>query len=169
MPNVLTLVTVSAMALACGSTPATHVAPTTVAAPQPVAMPTPNETVHSIEVGQVFQGTLHGDGNVCIFVIDGSEEGPCDRFTVVAPQSGTLTVHVAWDNSAHFLGITVPRGLSFPGIRCCTSPTEFRLSVTAGQTTELYVYFAGATDGPGGHVPASAQQSYDLVTSLQGK
>ena len=134
------------MALACGSPSATHVAPTMVAAPQPGAMPPPNETVHNIEVGQAFQGTLHGDGNACVFVIDGSEQGPCDRFTVVAPQSGILTVHVTWDNIPHFLGMTVPRALSFPGFRCRTSPTELRIPVTAGQTTEFYVYFAGATE-----------------------
>jgi hypothetical protein len=157
------------MALACANLSATYaVAATTVAAPQPAAMPIPNETVHIIEVGQVFQGTLHNDGNVCVFVIDGSEEGPCDRFTVVVPQSGTLTAHVTWDTIANFLAITVPKALSFPGIRYCASPTELRLSVTARQTTEFYVFFAGATDGPGGHVPTSAEQPYELVTSLQG-
>jgi hypothetical protein len=154
------------MALACGSS-VNHVAPTAVATPQPVAVPTLNETVHNIEVGQVFRGILHGDGNVCVFVIDGSEEGPCDRFAATASQSGTLTVRVVWDNVAHFLGITVPRAFSFSGIRCCTSPTESHIPVTAGQTTEFYVYFAGATDGPGGHVPSSADQPYQVSTSLE--
>jgi hypothetical protein len=127
-----------------------------------------NENVQDSAIGQVFRGTLRGDGAYCIFVIDGSEEGPCDRFAVVASRSGILTVHVVWDNVRHFLGITVPRATSFPGIRCCASPAEAHIPVTSGQTTEFHVYFAGATDGPGGHVPSSAEQPYELITTLEG-
>jgi hypothetical protein len=159
---------VVAITIACSKSGVQEITTPTPATPQPPAPPVVlNDRIQSIEVGQVFRGTVRGDGAYCLFV-DGSEQGPCDRFAVVAPRSGMLTVRVVWDDTRHFLGITVPRATYFSGIRCCTSPAESHIPLTAAKTTEFYVYFAGAADGPGGHVPNSAEQSYELNTSLDG-
>jgi hypothetical protein len=94
---------------------------------------------------QSFTATVSGrESFVCTYVQeDGNWEGPCRRFTLVNPRSGTLVATVSWDDR-HPLALSI-RTLdgAAKGIRCCRSPETLELDVAAGSTLDMQVTLLG--------------------------
>ena len=69
----------------------------------------------------------------------GHWEGPCRRFTIINPRSGTLVAALTWDNQhVLILSLKTLDGLQ-KGMGCCRSSQTLKLAVEAGSVYEVQV------------------------------
>jgi hypothetical protein len=149
-----------------GSPTALPPPPPPVTAPPVTAPPVTVARALEIAMGQMVTATITGADERCL-----EEEGsPCQRYRIVVPQRGALTVRMDWDGP-NFLGFDLTNhnsdGTQGAGARATGrvgsgGPAVARIRVDIGSTIDAVVWF-------GGDVPFTSlyQQTYQLASSLE--
>ena len=120
----------------------------------------PSLGVRTIAVGEVISATITFDHGCP----DPDVEAPCDVYRIVAPDAGTLTVTMEWDNPQHFLGFELVAknkgGTAHGGAAGHGGPIIGHVKVEPGSPIDVEVWFGG--DGQ----PAPSNQTYQLTSEF---
>jgi hypothetical protein len=116
----------------------------------PVASPS---ATTPITLGQTLTGVVRLSDLPCEELFDGHDEGPCQRFAITIPTSGTLNVHVTSPGPS-WLALRVGSARTTYGV----TAVDAAATVQAG-SYEFSVALHEAVNG-------NADQTFELTTSL---